>query len=223
MWCLCWVWRSAPSTVTLQPSGRWAWFGSTLTLTSTRRWPRLQETSTDSPCLTSSMSCRPRWALVPRTSQNQTEVSSFNLVVRCVTRFPSYQTSPGSNRVFQPKISSTSVWETWIQRSSKFLTLRPLRSCYGHPCTALCGRSHSSRDMSVWTKVDRDTANVAKTVALDLPKRHEAIFFFYFNWFLYFDSYILKLLGVKVFSISDVDQLGVARVMEETCDYISAK
>lgn len=36
-------------------------------------------------------------------------------------------------------------------------------------------------------------------------------------------SYILKLLGVKVFSVSDVDQLGVARVVEETCDYISAK
>lgn len=33
-------------------------------------------------------------------------------------------------------------------------------------------------------------------------------------------SYILKLLGVKVFSMSQVDQLGVARVMEETCDYL---
>nr|XP_020472350.1 arginase-1-like isoform X2 [Monopterus albus] len=37
------------------------------------------------------------------------------------------------------------------------------------------------------------------------------------------EHYILKLLGVKVFSMSEVDQLGVARVMEETCDYLSAK
>ncbi|XP_038591605.1 arginase-1-like [Micropterus salmoides] len=36
------------------------------------------------------------------------------------------------------------------------------------------------------------------------------------------EHYILKLLGVKVFSMSDVDHLGVARVMEETCDYLSA-
>ncbi|XP_028424302.1 arginase-1 [Perca flavescens] len=35
--------------------------------------------------------------------------------------------------------------------------------------------------------------------------------------------YILKLLGVKVFSMSEVDQLGIAKVMEETCDYLSAK
>ncbi|XP_015227306.1 PREDICTED: arginase-1-like [Cyprinodon variegatus] len=34
------------------------------------------------------------------------------------------------------------------------------------------------------------------------------------------EHYILKLLGVKVFSMSQVDQLGVARVMEETCDYL---
>lgn len=39
----------------------------------------------------------------------------------------------------------------------------------------------------------------------------------------YFDSYILKLLGVKVFSMSEVDRLGVARVMEEVCDYLSAR
>ncbi|CAK6983012.1 arginase-1 [Scomber scombrus] len=37
------------------------------------------------------------------------------------------------------------------------------------------------------------------------------------------EHYILKLLGVKVFSMSEVDRLGVARVMEETCDYLSAK
>uniref|UniRef100_UPI0037E83E93 arginase-1 n=1 Tax=Semicossyphus pulcher TaxID=241346 RepID=UPI0037E83E93 len=37
------------------------------------------------------------------------------------------------------------------------------------------------------------------------------------------EHYILKLLGVKVFSMSDVDRLGVSRVMEETCDYLSAK
>uniref|UniRef100_A0A3Q3S0Q8 Arginase n=1 Tax=Mastacembelus armatus TaxID=205130 RepID=A0A3Q3S0Q8_9TELE len=37
------------------------------------------------------------------------------------------------------------------------------------------------------------------------------------------EHYILKLLGVKVFSISQVDQLGVGRVMEETCDYLFAK
>lgn len=37
------------------------------------------------------------------------------------------------------------------------------------------------------------------------------------------EHYILKLLGVKVFSMTQVDQLGVARVMEETCDYLSAR
>ncbi|XP_044034183.1 arginase-1-like [Siniperca chuatsi] len=37
------------------------------------------------------------------------------------------------------------------------------------------------------------------------------------------EHYILKLLGVKVFSMTEVDQLGIGRVMEETCDYISAK
>ncbi|KAM6898146.1 arginase-1 [Lycodopsis pacificus] len=37
------------------------------------------------------------------------------------------------------------------------------------------------------------------------------------------EHYILKLLGVKVFSMSEVDQLGVSRVMEETCDYLSAR
>lgn len=37
------------------------------------------------------------------------------------------------------------------------------------------------------------------------------------------EHYILKLLGVKAFSMSEVDRLGVARVMEETCDYLSAR
>ncbi|KAF0025957.1 hypothetical protein F2P81_022838 [Scophthalmus maximus] len=37
------------------------------------------------------------------------------------------------------------------------------------------------------------------------------------------EHHILKLLGVKVFSMSQVDQLGVARVMEETCDFLSDK
>nr|XP_057922074.1 arginase-1 isoform X2 [Doryrhamphus excisus] len=35
------------------------------------------------------------------------------------------------------------------------------------------------------------------------------------------EHYILKLLGVKVFSMTQVDRLGVARVMEETCDFLS--
>ncbi|XP_070846671.1 arginase-1 [Chaetodon trifascialis] len=37
------------------------------------------------------------------------------------------------------------------------------------------------------------------------------------------EHYILKLLGVKVFSMSQVDRLGVAKVMEETCDYLSSR
>ncbi|KAM4525391.1 arginase-1 [Odontesthes bonariensis] len=37
------------------------------------------------------------------------------------------------------------------------------------------------------------------------------------------EHFILKQLGVKVFSMSEVDQLGVARVMEETCDYLRAR
>ncbi|XP_030256801.1 arginase-1 [Sparus aurata] len=37
------------------------------------------------------------------------------------------------------------------------------------------------------------------------------------------EHYILELLGVKVFSMSEVDKLGVARVMEETCDYLSTR
>lgn len=39
----------------------------------------------------------------------------------------------------------------------------------------------------------------------------------------FYFSYILKLLGVKVYSMSQVDQMGVAKVMEETCDYLSAR
>ncbi|XP_060883480.1 arginase-1 [Labrus mixtus] len=37
------------------------------------------------------------------------------------------------------------------------------------------------------------------------------------------EHYILKELGVKMFSMSEVDQLGVSRVMEETCDYLSSR
>ncbi|XP_028288003.1 arginase-1 [Parambassis ranga] len=37
------------------------------------------------------------------------------------------------------------------------------------------------------------------------------------------EHYILKLLGVKAFSMSEMDRLGVARVMEETCEYLSAR
>lgn len=41
--------------------------------------------------------------------------------------------------------------------------------------------------------------------------------------FFHFHSYILKSLGVKMFSMSQVDQMGVAKVMEETCDYLSVR
>lgn len=34
------------------------------------------------------------------------------------------------------------------------------------------------------------------------------------------EHYILKYLGIKVFSMTEVDRLGIARVMEETCDYL---
>ncbi|XP_071369966.1 arginase-1 [Centroberyx affinis] len=37
------------------------------------------------------------------------------------------------------------------------------------------------------------------------------------------EHYILKFLGIKVFSMTEVDRLGIARVMEETCDYLSDK
>lgn len=40
------------------------------------------------------------------------------------------------------------------------------------------------------------------------------------NIFLLYCSYIVKLLGVKVFSMTEVDRLGIGRVMEETCDYL---
>lgn len=39
---------------------------------------------------------------------------------------------------------------------------------------------------------------------------------------LYF-SYILKHLGIKTFSMTEVDSLGIARVMEQTCDHIFSK
>lgn len=39
----------------------------------------------------------------------------------------------------------------------------------------------------------------------------------------YFDSYFLKFLGVKVFSMTEVDQLGIGKVMEETCDYLCTR
>ncbi|XP_054899247.1 arginase-1 [Poeciliopsis prolifica] len=35
------------------------------------------------------------------------------------------------------------------------------------------------------------------------------------------EHYIIKLLSVKAFSMTQVDQLGIARVMEEVCDYLS--
>lgn len=31
---------------------------------------------------------------------------------------------------------------------------------------------------------------------------------------------MVKLLGVKVFPMTEVDRLGIARVMEETCDHL---
>ncbi|XP_046888223.1 arginase-1 [Hypomesus transpacificus] len=37
------------------------------------------------------------------------------------------------------------------------------------------------------------------------------------------EHYILKYLGIKVFSMTDVDHLGIARVMEETCDHMFSK
>ncbi|KAM6897555.1 arginase-1 [Xenentodon cancila] len=37
------------------------------------------------------------------------------------------------------------------------------------------------------------------------------------------EHYILKLLGVRVFSMSQVDHLGIARVMEESCDYLCSR
>lgn len=33
-------------------------------------------------------------------------------------------------------------------------------------------------------------------------------------------SYIVRLLGAKVFSMTEVDRLGIGRVMEETCDHL---
>ncbi|TSL75268.1 Arginase-1 [Bagarius yarrelli] len=37
------------------------------------------------------------------------------------------------------------------------------------------------------------------------------------------EHYILKYLGIKIFSMTDVDRLGIAKVMEQTCDHIFSK
>ncbi|XP_030629497.1 arginase-1 isoform X1 [Chanos chanos] len=37
------------------------------------------------------------------------------------------------------------------------------------------------------------------------------------------EHYILKRLGIKVFSMTEVDRLGIAKVMEQTCDHIFSK
>ncbi|KAJ8284790.1 hypothetical protein COCON_G00036400 [Conger conger] len=37
------------------------------------------------------------------------------------------------------------------------------------------------------------------------------------------EHYILKYLGIKYFSMTEVDHLGIAKVMEETCDHIFSK
>ncbi|XP_036377040.1 arginase-1 [Megalops cyprinoides] len=37
------------------------------------------------------------------------------------------------------------------------------------------------------------------------------------------EHYILKYLGIKTFSMTEVDHLGIAKVMEETCDHIFSK
>uniref|UniRef100_A0A8B9K5D2 Arginase n=1 Tax=Astyanax mexicanus TaxID=7994 RepID=A0A8B9K5D2_ASTMX len=37
------------------------------------------------------------------------------------------------------------------------------------------------------------------------------------------EHYILKYLGIKTFSMSEVDRLGIAKVMEQTCDHIFTK
>lgn len=36
-------------------------------------------------------------------------------------------------------------------------------------------------------------------------------------------SYILKHLGIKTFSMTEVDRLGIAKVMEQTCDHMFSK
>lgn len=41
-----------------------------------------------------------------------------------------------------------------------------------------------------------------------------------FRTFLVRCSYIVRLLGAKVFSMTEVDRLGIGRVMEETCDHL---
>ncbi|XP_023686785.2 arginase-1 [Paramormyrops kingsleyae] len=37
------------------------------------------------------------------------------------------------------------------------------------------------------------------------------------------ERYILKLVGIKAFSMTEVDRLGIAKVMEETCDHIFSR
>ncbi|KAG8009244.1 Arginase-1 [Nibea albiflora] len=37
------------------------------------------------------------------------------------------------------------------------------------------------------------------------------------------EHYFLKFLGVKVFSMTEVDRLGIGKVMEETCDYLCTR
>lgn len=36
-------------------------------------------------------------------------------------------------------------------------------------------------------------------------------------------SHILKHLGIKTFSMTEVDSLGIGKVMEQTCDHIFSK
>uniref|UniRef100_A0A671MAT3 Arginase-1-like n=1 Tax=Sinocyclocheilus anshuiensis TaxID=1608454 RepID=A0A671MAT3_9TELE len=37
------------------------------------------------------------------------------------------------------------------------------------------------------------------------------------------EHYILKYLGIKAFSMTEVDRLGIAKVMEQTCDHMFSK
>lgn len=40
------------------------------------------------------------------------------------------------------------------------------------------------------------------------------------NLNLFFYSYIIKTLGIKYFSMTEVDKLGIGKVMEETFSYL---
>lgn len=40
------------------------------------------------------------------------------------------------------------------------------------------------------------------------------------NYYLLFHSYLLKTLGIKYFSMTEVDKLGIGKVMEETLSYL---